>query len=285
MNHQQNKLNIIIIGPTASGKTKMAIDIAKMFNIPIVNVDSRQFWKDVKILTASPNEDELAEAEHLMFNYLEGDIKPSLGIWLQDMKKIDHKLKIIVGGNGFYINCLLKGISQYNTDNIALKEYTWNDLYNMDNNTKVHKNDYYKIQRHAFFLDNFKKSFECSDNKYTEKSFVIAIIPTKDILYERIKKRADTLVKNSIEEIKKIKHNDNYNNIIGYSEIKEYLNNQISYDKLLDIIILKTYQYAKKQIKFINIMPINYTVDNNILSEELVNMIKKFILSNNNINN
>lgn len=272
------KYNIVILGPTASGKTKLAIDIAKYFNIPIINVDSRQFWQDVKILTASPSQEELQSAEHLMFNYLPGNIKPSLGLWVDHLKKIQYPLKIIVGGNGFYINSLLKGIVEYPQSNIH-KQYTWDDLYKLNPNTKVHKNDIYKIQRHAFILDQYHTTFEEYQHKYTEKCLIIAIIPDKNTIYQRIVNRAPQLIQQSIEEIKNIHHHDNYNNIIGYIDIKSYLNHEITYSELEKNIILKTYQYAKKQLKFLNIIPIDIKIHDHNLTNNIIDKIKEFIIS------
>lgn len=273
------KKNIVILGPTASGKTALSIEIANKFNLPIINVDTRQFWKNMRILTASPSDEELQSAKHILFNTENGNFFPSLGWWKDQIKEMQFNTKIIVGGNAFYINNLRKGIAEYeNHDDNT--EYTWNDLYNLDNNTQVHKNDIYRIQRQVRFLKYNKTNYADYHAKYHENTLIIAIIPNKEIIHERIMKRATMYLPMYIEEVKNGIPHINYDSIIGYKEIKKYLNNEILYEDLLNEIILKTYQYAKKQLKFLKSIHIDHKISTHNFTDELYSIINQYITDN-----
>lgn len=273
------KKNIIILGPTASGKTHLSIEISRKFNLPIINMDTRQFWKDIRILTASPSEKELESANHVLFNEQNENFFPSLGWWSGEIQKMTFDNKILVGGNAFYANNLRRGIPNYKTYNDNT-QYTWNDLYELDKNTTVHKNDFYRIQRQVLFLKHNKCKYSEFNNKYSESCFVIAIIPSKEILKQRIENRSEKLIENSIIEIKNTLHSENYNNIIGYKQIRQYINNEIQYDELVNTINLQTYQYAKKQCKFLKSIHIDYTANTHILTNELCTHITEYLYRN-----
>ncbi len=115
----QHKSKIIVIsGATASGKSKVAIEVAKIFNGAIINADALQIYRDLPILSAQPTAENFIEVEHFLYGILPANEKISVGIWLkmvaEIVKKIqqESKIPIIVGGNGMYISRLINGISE-----------------------------------------------------------------------------------------------------------------------------------------------------------------------------
>ena len=246
---------IVIIGPTASGKTQLAIDIANKTGKNIVNCDSRQFWDQLSILSCAPTEEELKQAPHFLFNCLPINEKPSLGWWINNIQSISDK--ILVGGNVFYILSLLKGVPIFSVALTTLEKIkNISEPYNYlkENNFNISNisiNDHYRINRALeFFLETGCTSFDQYEYKYTESLEIIFLKPNLSDLINNIHYRTQLILDQSIEEVKITDYHPNCDSIIGYSEIKQYLSNQINYQELHDLICLRTFQYSKKQIKF-----------------------------------
>lgn len=248
------KKSIVIIGPTASGKTALAIKMYEELGRAhfIVNSDSRQFWS-IKELSCSPSVEELKKAPHLLFNCLDNNIKPNLGWWINEIKKIDKK--IIVGGNGFYIHSLKNGvpivkISENTLEKIKNIENKFEYLKMLDPEVKIHKNDQYRVERKLEFLLETGTNFTDYHNKYTEDLEIILINPGIDAIWENIQNRTKNFIDRAIEEINNTKYHENLNSIIGYKEILKFLQGDLSKDILINEINNQTLRYAKHQIKF-----------------------------------
>lgn len=243
-------MKYFIAGPTGSGKTELSIKLAKQLNIPIVNVDSRQMWKNMQSITCSPNSFQKSQAKHLLFNYLDENIKPNLGSWAKELQKINTDY-VMVGGTTFYAFNLIRGIPMEKFSN-TLKTDDWNILNQMNSQiaSRIHYNDKYRINRAINFLHNNKCDYDQYDDKYMEKLFVIILEPNQTFLTQNIRNRIDTNIQDWIEEIQNNQH-ENYRSIIGYNECLSYINKEINLLTLKEQIYNATLRYIKKQKKFL----------------------------------
>lgn len=249
------KKNVMILGPTACGKSSLAIKIANQMNGNIVNLDSKQFWKNMKHLTCAPTEEQKKKAPHFLFNCLEDYQHPNLGWWVKEIKTIPSK--ILVGGSIFYAKNLLLGIPE----EVIISDKTQEKIKNifnkwqflLDNNLaeNLHPNDSYRINRKIEFFLETGYDFTNFPNKYKENPYVILIEPSIIELEQNIKKRTLEFLDLAIEEVNLYKNNRNFYSIIGFQEIVDYLEKRLNKKELIDKINEKTLQYAKYQIKFL----------------------------------
>ena len=271
----QNKI-ILISGPTASGKSKLAIFIAKKLGGEIVNADSMQVYKEIKILSARPLDTK--NIKHHFYGSISVKKKFSTGQWLKlTEKKIDEvfkrkKIPIVVGGTGLYFKSLTNGIapiphiSKINRKNI-IQMYSelgnkifYKKLISKDPICKkfIKPTDTQRmIRAYEVFLKTNKSIYKWQKEtkpKYLSKYFIkILLNPDRNQLYKKIIKRSKSLVNNkSIQEVKdfiklKINKKLSANFIIGINEIIQYLEKKITKKELLEKIIIRTRQYAKRQ--------------------------------------
>tara|TARA_Y100001970_G_scaffold162954_1_gene199209 strand:+ start:2427 stop:3320 length:894 start_codon:yes stop_codon:yes gene_type:complete len=256
---------ILLFGPTASGKSKLAIDIAKEFNGEIINADSMQVYKEIKILSARPNDKNI---KHHLYGFLSVKKKFSTGSWYKlaakKIKEINKKGKIalVVGGTGLYFKALTDGLSEIpgvTKKNLDLKI----DENYIKKNQKIFKgisiNDKQRLQRaFSVFKHTGKPLWEWQKkNKkiFKRNQFIkIFLQPKKPEIENRIKKRFNQmLLSGAIEEaenFKKIKANskNSSNFIIGLKEISEFLTSKISLAQLNEKVLIRTRQYAKRQL-------------------------------------
>lgn len=275
-----NKPKIIVIcGPTASGKTALSIQLAKKINGEIVSADSMQIYEDMDIGTAKPTVEEMDGVKH----YLIGNVSPTLRYSVANFKKdainaIEEILKkgktpIIVGGTGLYVDSLVNGID-YDDLEIDLgyrnqlekisEEQGLETLYNKAVEIdpvameKISNNDKKRIFRvleiyNATGKTKTQQEIESrkKDNPYDY--IVFAINMDREKLYERINKRVDIMLENGlVEEVKNLisKYDELPTAIqgLGYKEVVQYLNNEISYDEMVEKIKQETRRYAKRQL-------------------------------------
>ncbi len=271
----QSKI-ILISGPTASGKSKLAIDIAKKFKGEIVNADSMQVYKEIKILSARPIS--FKNIKHHLYGFISVKKKFSTGHWIKLVKKKikqiqkKKKIPIIVGGTGLYFKSLVHGMvsipkisNTIRNKIIYLHKKLGNDLFyqkliSLDPKSKflIKPTDPQRMIRAYEVFYKTKKSLQDwqqeTKSSFENDNFIkIALNPDRAYLHERIVKRSKTLVSTkSISEVKKfIKLNVNKklpsNFIIGIKEIIEYLSKKITKEVLTETIIIRTRQYAKRQ--------------------------------------
>lgn len=271
----QSKI-ILISGPTASGKSKLAIDIAKKFKGEIVNADSMQVYKEIKILSARPIS--FKNIKHHLYGFISVKKKFSTGHWIKLVKKKikqiqkKKKIPIIVGGTGLYFKSLVHGMvsipkisNTIRNKIIYLHKKLGNDLFyqkliSLDPKSKflIKPTDPQRMIRAYEVFYKTKKSLQDwqqeTKSSFENDNFIkIALNPDRSYLHERIVKRSKTLVSTkSISEVKKfIKLNVNKklpsNFIIGIKEIIEYLSKKITKEVLTETIIIRTRQYAKRQ--------------------------------------
>ena len=267
---------ILIAGPTASGKSKLAIVLSKKLNGEIINADSMQIYKEFSILSSRPKAKD--KIKHHLYGFISVREHFSVGDWLKSAKKkIDlcHKNKktpIIVGGTGLYFNTITKGISKLPDIDYETRKYVrnlfkklgykkfYNKLLKIDPKVKnkILPTDTQRSQRaYEVFIKTKKSLFDWMLN--TESQFknyqikkIYLNIP-RDELLKKIYKRTNIMFKNKcVKEVEKfnlIKLNKTFsaNKLIGVREINDYLNGLISLDKCKELINIKTRQYAKRQ--------------------------------------
>tara|TARA_Y100000816_G_scaffold189435_1_gene137961 strand:- start:365 stop:1273 length:909 start_codon:yes stop_codon:yes gene_type:complete len=270
---------ILIAGPTASGKSKIAINLAKKINGEIINADSMQVYKEFKILTARPIKKDEKEVKHHLYGFCSVKKNFSTGKWLKHcistIKKLRKKRKtpIIVGGTGLYFKALIDGLVKIPKIPIRLRNLIIKDqrelgqkifykkLVKLDGLAKknISSKDVQRSIR-AFEVKKYTKIslfkwFKKTKKNFEDKDFykIYVDIP-KDILSERIKKRIEKMLKaGAFDEVDKflkmkIKKNNNSNKIIGVREIQDYLQSENKdINNLKEILLIKTRQYAKRQ--------------------------------------
>ena len=273
-----SKKIILLAGPTASGKSKLAIHLAKKLNGEIINADSMQIYKEFSILSSRPNKLEIKKAKHHLFGVVSAKKYFSAGDWLKETKKKINlcfkkkKTPIIVGGTGLYFNTITKGISKI--PDIDLKTRTqvrsqfkklgykkfYEKLLEIDPKAKgkIQPSDSQRAQRaYEVKLKTKKSLFDWIAN--TKSDFlnynlkkIFLDIPRQELL-QKISKRTEMMFKeNCVSEVKKfnsLKLNKSLsaNKLIGVQEINQYLKDNISLDECKELINIKTRQYAKRQ--------------------------------------
>ena len=269
---------ILISGPTASGKSKFAISLAKNINGEIINADSMQVFKELKILTARPNLKDTNKIKHHLYGYKSVKKNYSVGDWLKDSKikilkiKKKNKVPILVGGTGLYFKALIDGIVKIPNVPISIRNKIrqkhikigqnkfYSELIKIDPISKnmINKNDSQRTIR-AFEVKKFTKKslfdwYKSTSPDFKKNDFVKLYIdyPRMELL-KQISKRTDAMIKEGAileaDRFNKLKISKDLssNKVIGLIEIKDYLNKKISLNDLKEKISIKTRQYAKRQ--------------------------------------
>ena len=269
---------ILVAGPTASGKSKFAVNLAKKINGEIINADSMQVYKQLKILTARPNKKDQKKVKHHLYGIIDVKKSFSTGKWLKlTTKKINEirkrkKIPILVGGTGLYFQSLVNGLVKIpnipinfrNKIRLLQKKIGQKKFY-----TKLLKID--PKVKNKFDLNDVQRSIRAFEIKtYTKVSMYDWISKTKPIfneklfiklyiefdrqkLIERIKKRVKKMIQSgAIQEVAKfsklkIKKDKSIYKVIGVVELNNYLNKKISLEQAKELISIKTRQYAKRQ--------------------------------------
>ncbi len=264
MPKKTKKKIILLFGPTASGKSKLALDLCKEFNGEIVNADSMQVYKEVKILSARPENDTI---KHHLYGFVNVDKNFSTGLWLKHAeKKIkqiikNKKVAFVVGGTGLYFKALTEGFSEIPNIPKPKVNFKLNSEYilKFPNIFKgVSLNDKQRIQRAFLVYKHTGKPlwFWQKNNKkiFKPSSFMkIFLQPLKSELEVRIRNRFTEMLKNGAikeaENFNRIKPNlmNSSNHIIGLKEISQFLNKEISIEKLKEKVTIRSRQYVKRQ--------------------------------------
>ena len=259
---------IVLIGPTACGKTKTSIELAKKLNAEIINADAVQVYKDVNIGTAKITKEEMEGISHHLIDFVSLDKKYTIYDYQKDGRRILNKLIkenrniIIVGGSGLYIKSLLY---DYNLEEEIKKENIYQDLSNeelkslvdkIDSNNDIHINNRKRLLRYLEHYNNTGKTTinNESKNKPLYDFKVIYLKPDREELYNYINNRVEKMISSGLlQEARYLYDNNvNTNSIIGYKELNEYFNNKISLEEAIDNIKKNTRHYAKRQLTWFN---------------------------------
>ncbi|MBO5095372.1 MAG: tRNA (adenosine(37)-N6)-dimethylallyltransferase MiaA [Bacilli bacterium] len=290
---------IVITGPTAVGKTKMSVELAKKLNGEIINADSTQVYKTLDIATAKIKEDEKDGIIHHLFDikdveedYTVYDYQKDARNLIEDILK-KGKTPILVGGTGLYIKACLYDYKF--DDEIEVNEYEdltneeiYNKLISVDKNIDIHINNRKRLVRALNYYESTGKLF--SEKEKTDKllydTVFIGLTTDRDILYDRINKRVDVMIEEGLlEEAKKIYDSNIRTKAImtpiGYKELFPYFEKEKTLNECLDLIKQNSRKYAKRQYTwFNNQMDINwFDVDfnnfNNTIDEVHTYVTKK----------
>ncbi len=273
-----SKKLLLLAGPTASGKSNLAIKLAKKLNGEIINADSMQVFKEFKILSSRPTSSQTRKVKHHLYGIISAKKHFSAGDWIkQAKKKIDScikrkKIPIVVGGTGLYFNTIIKGITKipeidYKTRNMVRNLYKkqgskkfYNHLLKLDPKIKgrILPTDTQRLQRaYEVKLKTNKSLFDWFKNTKSEFtdfeiSKIFIDIP-REVLLKKISIRTDQMFKNRcVNEVKKfnnlkVNKSLSVNKLIGVQEINDFLRNLTSIEQCKDLINIKTRQYAKRQ--------------------------------------
>ena len=298
----QSKI-ILISGPTASGKSNFAIKIAKKIDGEIINSDSMQVYKDLKVLTARPNKKEQKNIKHHLYGIVEVKKNFSTGQWLRlTIKKIEEIIKrkktpILVGGTGLYFQSLISGLVKIPNIPIRIRKKTrllqkklgqnnfYKRLLKLDKKVKgkFDKNDSQRSIR-AFEIKLYTKVsiydwLAKTQSKFKETQFLKLYINfERKELIDRISLRTIKMLKEgAIQEVKKlnqkkIKKDNSVNKVIGVNELKQYQKNEITLNEARELIAIRTRQYAKRQATWARSRMVNW---NKINPNEISTWIKK----------
>ena len=298
-----SKKLVLLAGPTASGKSNLAIKLAKKLNGEIINADSMQIFKEFTVLSSRPTLNQTKIVKHHLYGIITVKKHFSAGEWLKKVKiKINtcvkkKKIPIIVGGTGLYFNTITKGISKIpdidlKTRNkvrnlykkLGIKKF-YNALIKLDPKSKgrILPTDSQRIQRAYEVKLKTKKSlyewFEKTKSDFLEFDIrkIFIEIP-RDILLNKISMRTEQMFKKKcINEVKKfnnLKVNKSFsaNKLIGVQEINDYLKGLITLEQCKDLINIKTRQYAKRQNTWARGHMKNW---NKLYSKNFSNLLKK----------
>ena len=292
---------IVICGPTASGKTGLAIELAKKIDGEIISCDSMQIYKDMTIGTAKPTLEEMQGIKHYLIDCVSPEQRYSVAEYKKEatnaIKEIlsKGKVPIVVGGTGLYLESLIYGI-EYNEieiDNAYRKELEeieetegLNKLYEMAEKIdkqaieKISPNDRKRICRvleiyHSTGKTKTELEIESRKNGPEFDYLLFGITMDREKLYERINKRVDIMIEEGlIQEVENLL--EKYHSFptamqgLGYKEVVEYLNGYTNKEEMIQKIKMETRRYAKRQLtwfrKYKNIIWINGmdNIQNNI---------------------
>ena len=269
---------ILIYGPTASGKSDFAIKLAKKIKGEIINADSMQVYKELKILTARPLKNDLKKIKHHLYGFKNSKIDFSTGDWLKiAIKKINEirnkeKIPILVGGTGLYFKALTEGLVEITAipnkfrNKIRLlqksigQEKFYKKLLKL-NPAIINHIKSTDVQRsiRAYEVELFTKKsitewYKSTKSKFKKKEFLKLYIDyPRPKLIEKINLRVRQMLEmGAVLEVKnflklKISKNKSVSKAIGVVEIKDLIKNKIDEDEVIEKISIKTRQYAKRQ--------------------------------------
>lgn len=252
---------LCVVGPTAVGKTKLSIELAKKYNAIIINCDAMQVYKGLDIGTAKVTKEEMEGIPHKLLDFVDVNYNYTVFDYQKDARAIlkeykDHNI-IFVGGTGLYLKAALYDYRfSIDDDNKTYDEYTNEELYDMclkkDKNCNIHVNNRKRLIR---FLN--KKDIINVEPKPLYDIKVIGLTTDRETLYKKINERVDKMLElGLVNEVKKF-YNSNIRSKalltgIGYKEIYSYLDGKITLDEAIDLIKKNSRHYAKRQYTWFN---------------------------------
>lgn len=295
------KTVIVIVGPTASGKTSLSIEIAKKMQGEIISADSMQIYKEMDIATAKPTTEEMQGIPHHLMGFLEptenfsvADFKEKALSAIEDIFK-RGKQPIVAGGTGFYVDTLIKNTTFFDFDKNEKRnelsdrlekegiEKLYDELKEVDpaSAEKLHINDIKRILRALEVYYSTGKTItlqsELSHENESEYNwFIIGLTAeNREILYDRINRRVDIMLDNGLlDEAEKFfssEKSGTSKQAIGYKELKPYLDGEATLDEVTESLKRETRRYAKRQLTWFRRNPdINWIDISELSNEEIL---------------
>lgn len=256
---------IAIVGPTAIGKTKISIEVAKHYGFDIISADSVAVYKKLDIGSAKPTSEEMCGVKHYLIDCLEPSEQYSVDIFQESARKIIEQNSpiIISGGTGLYVQSVLfdyefSSKKRDTTFEANYKGLSNTELYNMlldidkEAALKIHPNNRKRVLRALeVFYDTNKSisSFDGKRNKVYDSYIIYLNVSDRDVLYDRINKRVDVMIQNGlIDEVKNLYDKGIMPNAIGYKELIPFFKGEISLDLAIDEIKKNSRHLAKRQM-------------------------------------
>ena len=270
---------IIIGGPTASGKSNLALELAQEIDGEIISCDSMQVYMEMDIGTAKPTKEDMQKVKHYMIDIVKPNESFNVVQYINMVKPIiqdvlkRNKVPILVGGTGLYVESLINNIEFVESENDyeyrkELEEFSkengnemlYDKLLSIDPEfaNSIHVNDTKRIIRGLEVYHKTGNTMTYYNKKSREKEspytfYLFGIIEDREKLYERINKRIDIMLEvGLIQEVENIykKYNDFPTAIqgLGYKEVVSYLNNEYSYEEMVEKLKMETRRYAKRQL-------------------------------------
>ena len=270
---------INIVGPTAIGKTALAIKLAHHFGTEIISSDSRQFFKEMSIGTAVPSEEELSEAVHhfiqhksIFESYSVGDFERDTIKFLENFYK-KNSIIIMVGGSGLYSNAVLYGLDEFPDISQQIREdlnseyknkgieFLQKKLQQLDPQ-RYENVDIYNPQRIIRALEvciGTGKAYSSFLNKKKKDRFFsfiqIGLIAEREAMYNRINLRVEKMLENGLfKEVQRLYKYKNLNALqtVGYREFFDFLDSKINFNQAIELTKMNTRRFAKRQLTWYN---------------------------------
>ena len=269
-----NNYLIVIVGPTAIGKTSLSIELATHFGCEIVSADSRQFYKEMRIGTAVPSSEELSRVKHHFIQHKSIKNTYSAGNFEKDaLEKLaqlfqQHRYAILVGGSGLYVDAVTKGLDNFpdvdaSVRNTLLKNYEERGIEYLQQQLKLLDPEHYEkvdlqnMHRVMRALEvclgtgqPYSSFLSASQKKRNFHTIKIGITAPREIIYHRINERVDVMIQQGlIDEAKALYPYKSLNalNTVGYKELFTYLDDQWELDIAISEIKKNTRRFAKRQ--------------------------------------
>lgn len=279
---------LLIVGPTAVGKTDLSIKLAKKFNGEIISGDSMQVYRKLDIGTAKITEDEMDGIPHYLINHKNSNERYSVADFTAESRAAISditsrgKLPIIVGGTGFYLQALLDNfqLGTDNDDDLNLRkelqeraekigpEALWQELKILDPNAalKIPFNNTLRVIRALEVIQKSNQLFSAQSDQKTNEfdPFIIGLSTDRSVLYDRINRRVDLMIGSGLIDEAKWLFNQKINDLpaskgIGYKELYAYFEENQSLDEATELIKRNSRRYAKRQLTwFRNKMAVNW---------------------------
>ena len=296
---------IVIVGPTASGKTSLSIELAKKINGEIVSCDSMQIYKDMDIGSAKPTQEEMQGIKHYLIDVVSPNERFSVAEYKKQAEKAIEeilskgKVPIVIGGTGLYADSLIYGIEyqeiefdekyrkaleiQAQTDDGL--EMLYNQAKRIDEEAikKISENDKKRIIRvleiyHQTGKTKTELEAESRKNEVKYDYKVFAINMDRQVLYDRINRRVDIMIENGlIQEVenllKKYKQFPTAMQGLGYKEVVQYFNKELTKEEMIDKIKQETRRYAKRQLTWFRKNKETIWLDGQLGNENNINII------------
>jgi tRNA dimethylallyltransferase len=275
MNQLKNKYLAIVLGPTASGKTDIAIQVAEIFNTEIISADSRQLYKELKIGTAVPDQDQLDRVSHHFIRTISVHDYYNASMYEMDVLKvltrlfIDKDIVVMAGGSGMYIDAVCHGIDDLpaidpkvrenlvqrfkneGIESLRLELKTLDPGYYLKADLKNPKRILKALE--IYYMTGIPYSAFLSGQKKERpfKIIKIGLNPDRKDLYDRINMRVDKMIETGLVDEAKSYYgikDCNALNTVGYKEIYDYLDGTITLEQAVSLIKRDTRRYARRQL-------------------------------------